>query len=255
MRLLILFSLALLLVPAAAEASSRQESLFQDDNSLIYAGDARRDQTLDELDSLGVDVIRTNLLWSQVAAAPSSRRRPPGDPYATGGWARWDALVTGARARGIKVQITLTGPLPLWASHCGGAAKVRRTCKPSVTEYGRFVTAAARRYPAVNRWSIWNEPNQSGWLYPQTQATWRYRSLAYEGINRLRANGHAHDQILLGETAPLGRRTGSRAKRSLAPGTFVRGVLCIDKRGKRLRARPARRQHCTGGKMRKLLAT
>jgi cellulase (glycosyl hydrolase family 5) len=255
MRLLTIITLALLLVPAAAEASSRQESLFQDDNTLIYSGDQRRDQALDELKALGVDVIRTNLLWSQVAAAPNSRHRPPGDRYATGGWARWDALVTGARARGMKVQITLTGPLPLWASYCGGSARIRRTCKPSPGEYGSFVTAAAKRYPSVNRWSIWNEPNQSGWLYPANQAPYRYRALAYEGIKRLRANGHAHDQILLGETAPLGRRTGSRAKRSLAPGAFIRGVFCMDRRGKRLRGRAARRDHCKGGKMKRLRAT
>src|SRR3954447_20517308 len=229
MRSLLTLILLGLLLPAAAQASSRQQSLFQDDNSLIYAGDAKRDKALAELDAIGVDVIRTNLLWSQVTAGANSRTRPPGDPYATAGWQRWDALVAGARARGMAVQITLTGPLPLWASHCGGAARIRRTCKPSVTEYGRFVTAAAKRYPQVNRWSIWNEPNQSGWLYPQTEAPWRYRALAYEGIKRLRANGHARDQILLSETAPLGRRTGSRAKRSLAPGAFVRGVLCIDK--------------------------
>ena len=257
MRSLTLISLALLLlvVPAAAEASSRQESLFQDDNTLVYSGPQRRDQALDELRALGVDVIRTNLLWSQVAAAPNSRHRPPGDRYATGGWARWDGLVAAARARGIKVQITLTGPLPLWASYCGGAAKVRRTCKPSPAEYGRFVAAAAKRYPDVNRWSIWNEPNQSGWLYPANQAPYRYRALAYQGIKRLRANGHAHDQILLGETAPLGRRTGSRAKRSLAPGAFIRGVFCMDKHGRRLRGHHARRMHCKHGKMKKLLAT
>src|SRR5689334_9901290 len=165
MRSLLISLTVVLLLPVAAQASSRQESLFQDDNSLIYSGDQRRDQALDELDALGVDVIRTNLLWSQVAADANSRRRPSGDTYATGGWARWDALIAGAQARGMKVLVTLTGPLPLWASHCGGAAKIRRTCKPSVAEYGRFVTAAAKRYPQVNRWSLWNEPNQSGWLY------------------------------------------------------------------------------------------
>jgi hypothetical protein len=255
MRSLLTSLLVLLLLPVAAQASTRQQSLFQDDNSLIYAGDAQREKTLDELDALGVDVIRTNLLWSQVAADANSRTRPSGDRYATAGWARWDALVAGARARGMAVQITLTGPLPLWASPCHVAAKTRRTCRPSVAEYGRFVTAAAKRYPQVNRWSLWNEPNQSGWLYPANEAPWRYRRLATEGIKRLRANGHAHHQILLGETAPLGRRTGSRAKRSLAPGTFIRGMLCLDKRGKRLRGRAARRQHCRGGRMTRLLAT
>lgn len=254
-RILIPLGLLALALPSGAAASTRQQSLFQDDTSLIYSGDQRRDQTLDELKALGVDVIRTNLLWSQVAADPNSRKRPPGDPYATPGWARWDALVAGARARGIALQITLTGPLPLWASQCRVTARVRRTCRPYTSDYGRFVTAAAKRYPSIHRWSIWNEPNQSGWLYPAYEAPWRYRRLADEGIKRLRANGHAHDQILLGETAPLGRRTGSRSKRSLAPATFIRELLCLDRRGHRLRGRAARRMKCPGGKMKRLLAT
>lgn len=250
-------------LPAAAHASTRQQSLFQDDASLIYAGDQKREQTLDELDSLGVEVIRTNILWSQVAASPNSRKRPSGDRYATPRWARWDALIAGAKARGMAVQLTLTGPLPLWASHCGGVARVRRTCRPNIAEFGRFTTAAARRYPSVRRWSIWNEPNQGGWLYPQLRryhkrarpyAPFTYRQLAYKGIAALRANGHAHDQILLGETAPIGRHTGSISKRSMPPQAFVRAVLCIDTHGRSLRGWDARALHCHKY-MKKLLAT
>src|SRR5689334_16034439 len=143
-RFLIPLGLLALALPSTAAASTRQQSLFQDDTTLVYSGDQRRDQALDELKALGVDVIRTNLLWSQVAAAPNSRTRPAGDRYATGGWARWDALVAATRARGIALQITLTGPLPLWASQCRVAARIRRTCRPYTSEYGRFVAAAAR---------------------------------------------------------------------------------------------------------------
>jgi hypothetical protein len=229
MRTTLLLTIALLALPASASASTRQQSLFQDDASLIYSTDQRREQALDELQRLGVDVVRSNVLWSQVAADANSRHRPAGDRYATSGWARWDALVRGAQARGMAVQLTLTGPLPLWASSCHVAARVRRTCRPSTREYGRFVAAAAARYPTVRRWSIWNEPNQAGWLYPQysrrkrPEAPWRYRNLAYQAIRQLRAHGHRHDQILLGETAPIGRRNGAWRKRSMHPGAFVTG--------------------------------
>jgi hypothetical protein len=257
-----LFLLALAL-PSAAQGSTRQESLFQDDNSLIYSGDQRREKTLDELHALGVDVIRSNVLWSQVAVHPNSRKWPHGARYPAANWSRWDALVRGAEARGIAVQLTLTGPLPLWASRCGGAARIRRTCRPKEAEFGRFVAAAAKRYPTVSRWSVWNEPNQGGWLYPQLKryhhrarpyAPYLYRELAYTAITHLRANGHARDQILLGETAPLGRRYGSPGKRSMAPGAFVRAVLCIDARGRPLRGLDARALHCHK-RMKKLLAT
>ena len=52
--------------------------------------------------------------------------------------------------------------------------------EPSARAFGRFVTAVARRYsgryvpsgagspiPRVDFWSVWNEPNQPGWLAPQ----------------------------------------------------------------------------------------
>ena len=68
--------------------------------------------------------------------------------------------------------------------------------------------------PRVTRWSLLNEPNQPGWLTPQYErkrgrlvatAAVVYRALARAGIAGLRASGHGRDQVLLGETAPIGR--------------------------------------------------
>lgn len=203
-----------------ASASSRQESLFQDDAALIFSTYQRREQTLDEMKSLGVDVVRSNVLWNWVASHPNSGR-PKKVKY---DWFRWDRLVEGAQARGIEVQLTLTGPIPAWASRC---KHLRHTCKPNPRDYARFVAAAAKHFPSVTRWSIWNEPNQAGWLYPQTAAPRLYRSLAYAAIDALHRNGHGDDSILLGETAPLGRRFGSPDKLNMAPLRFWRELLCL----------------------------
>jgi hypothetical protein len=70
-------------------------------------------------------------------------------------------------------------------------------------------------------WSIWNEPNHSSWLRPQSSAPARYRSLAKAGLAALDATGHEGDLKLLGETAPGG---GSKAT---APVDFMRDVFCI----------------------------
>jgi hypothetical protein len=263
--LLFLIFVVGLLLPAPAGASTSQESLFQDDNALLYSTAPRREQTLDELKALGVDTIRSNLLWNWVAPKPQSKRRPRGfnasDPAAYhGSWVRFDDLARGAAARGIALQFTLTGPVPAWASLCNGSVKVRHVCRPDPREFGRFATAVARRYsgdyeglPRVSRWSIWNEPNQAGWLYPQLsrqggavqpEAPWRYRDLAYAGIGALRANGHAKDMILLGETAPLGRRFGSPGNLNMAPVPFWRAVLCMDARGRPLRGGAAKALRC-----------
>ena len=195
--------------------------MFQDDSSLIFSTYQRREQTLNEMKSLGVDVVRSNVLWNWVASRPNSTRKPRKVKY---DWFRWDRLVEGAQARGIAVQLTLTGPGPSWASRC---RVLRHTCNPDPREYGRFVAAAAKHFPGVTRWSIWNEPNQAGWLYPQTSAARMYRGLAYAAIDALHRNGHAHDQILLGETSPLGRRFGSPDKLNVPPLRFWRELLCL----------------------------
>jgi hypothetical protein len=234
------------LAAPTAHAATSQESLFQDDNALLYQGDNRREQTLDELDRLGVDTIRSNFIWSQVAPGWNLKRKPRfdgNDPgaYPPHHWERFDKLVAGAARRKIALQITITGPSPAWGSDCNGSVTLRRTCRPNPKYFGQFTTALARRYsgdyaglPRVTRWSIWNEPNQAGWLYPQTEAPKRYRSLAYAAIDALRKNGHAKDRILLGETAPLGRRFGPPAKLNMAPLAFWRATLCINARGRRI---------------------
>jgi hypothetical protein len=94
--------------------------------------------------------------------------------------------------------------------------------------------------PRVSLWSIWNEPDQVGWLNPQSQAAPLYRQLVYAGLTGLRASGHSGDQVLLGETAPIGRG------RSTDPTTFLLNLFCIDAHGHKLRGRAAQQQGCSG---------
>ena len=261
-------------VPAAADET--QETILRDDALLATHDDALRERTLDELDALGVDTIHTLALWRRFAPDPQSFDKPSfdaSDPaaYPAANWDYLDALVRGADARGISLILSPSGTAPFWATGCdeNEATESERpgACKPSVREYQRFVIALARRYsgtyddenggvlPRVSRWSVWNEPNQAGWLYPQWErkrgewaptAAYRYRRLFEAAARGLRKNGHADSQILIGETAPLGRRGGSWAKRSIAPAEFWRAVLCIDERGNALRGDAARNLGCSG---------
>ncbi len=257
---LLLAALAIVPTAAPAHASRSQQSLFEDETSLLYSGPERRDQTLDELRDLGVNVIRANVIWNRYAPSPQSKSKPSGfdasDPnaYPLG---ELDALVAGASARGMTVLLTPTGPGPAWASSCGGSASARRICSPRPSEYGAFVTALGRRYPTVARWSIWNEPNQGGWLTPQWKKSGRthipasptiYRNLVRAATGALAATGHSGDQVLLGETAPIGRTSGSYRTRSLSPANFYRELFCLDSRGRKLRGRAARIRGCTSFK-------
>ena len=100
---------------------------------------------------------------------------------------------------------------------------------------------AGTTLPRVSRWSALNEPNQGGWLTPQYTGSTKkprpasariYRELLYAMMDALAATGHADDQLLIGETGPLGRTGGDLAKRHRAPLQFYRDLLCIDSRGR-----------------------
>jgi hypothetical protein len=251
---------------APAHAAKRQESIFQDDRALIFSGDAKRQQTLDEIKALGATTVHSLVFWNSIAPAPNSRKKPAGfdgsDPnaYPPGSWDQYDALVREAAARGMQV---LFSPVqaPAWAGGCGNLS-TRPHCRPNPKEYGAFVAALGKRYsgsfaglPRVSRWSVWNEPNETNWLAPQRErvhghiiptAAIVYRNLFRAATAALHATGHGRDQILLGETAPLGRTTGSLFNRFLTPVEFYRGVFCLDSHGHALRGRIARDEGCSG---------
>ena len=107
--------------------------------------------------------------------------------------------------------------------------------------------------PPVRRWSFSNEPNQPSWLRPQfarsggityPAAAVAYRAMVRGGIAGLRASGHGGDQMLLGETSPIGRETGRLATRPVPPAAFIRTLLCMDAGGDRLRGKAAAVRGC-----------
>jgi len=262
-----------LLAPAVATASMRQESIFEDSTVLLQRGVERQASGLTEIAALGADTVRSLVLWRDVVPSPDARRRPPGfasgrvTSYPAALWDRYDDLVRGARARGLRVLLTPSSTIPRWASGCRRPPAVLRGCAPNPELYEGFVRVLGRRYsgayrdenqgggelPRVERWSLWNEPNQPGWLSPQYErrggrlvntGARRYRALAGAGIRALRATGHGSDHILLGETSPVGRTAGPPARRAAPPVGFLQALFCLDQRGRRLRGAAARATGC-----------
>ncbi|WP_372790147.1 hypothetical protein [Paraconexibacter sp.] len=260
----------------AAHAGKAQVSVFQDDRLLVLSGDSTRERTLDELVDLGVDTVHSVVFWHKIAPRPTSRTRPSGfdgsDPanYPPEVWDKYDRLVKGAAARGLDVILSPSAPIPSWASGCPTRRlALRRTCRPNLTQFKRFVVALGTRYsgryedendgggtlPRVRHWSIWNEPNQGGWLTPQyVKVKGRttpvspvlYRALVRAALKGLGETGHRSDQILLGETAPIGRRTGALSTRPTPPAEFLRNVLCIDAKGRSLKGAKRKALDCGG---------
>jgi hypothetical protein len=240
-----LVALALLAAAAPAGASINQLSMFMDDNRLLYRGAAVTERTLDELDALGVDVVRVSVPWRAIAPAHRALRKPASlrdetDPaqYSRAAFAHLDRVLRGARSRDMDVLFNVTGGAPTWATGRRDGRPVSLQYKPDPKRFGRFVQMLGRRYdgahgvPRVELWSLWNEPNQGALLQPQWEdgrpySPRLYRRLARAGIAGLQRSGHGDDRILLGETAPLGvDRRGPKA--NMRPGLFLRELLCLD---------------------------
>jgi len=155
---------AAVLIPASAHASHAPESIFQDDDSLIYADATTVSNTLDTLASLGVQRLRLTIQWNDIAPDPSSTTEPadfdatdPNDYTLAqyGGspdvWAPYDRIVEMAAAHGIGVDFNVTAPGPLWAMQPAPVTTQFGTrpanhYDPSATDFGQFVQALGTRY-------------------------------------------------------------------------------------------------------------
>jgi hypothetical protein len=267
--------LGLAFVPASASAADYLTSTMMDDDQLLYRGDETRDATLKRMKSMGVDYARISVLWEVVAedARKGKKRKRRFDgakprTYPKTNWDRYDRLVRAANALRIGVYMNVTGPGPKWAHRRapkGEARSTKRAWMPREKEYGKFVEAVAKRYdgtykdendyrtilPRVQFWSLWNEPNQAGWLTPQWKdrvpmAPIIYRDLWIVGRRALDDTGHGRDVILLGETAPIGDRELLRdARGHLHPKVFIRELFCIRPDGTKYTGAAAAKRKCS----------
>jgi hypothetical protein len=266
------------------------QSIFQDDQYLLYAPTPAVSSTLDTLKALGVTTIRATVLWHVSAPQADSPTKPSGfnaaDPaaYPPTAFAGDDRLLTLARERGMTVDLNVTAAGPLWAMHQpADEPRYADVYEPSASEFQQFVTALGKRYsgsfsptatqaavlkalgvsssgalPRASYWSIWNEPNQPGWLAPQ----WRlaggqkvmlspvlYRSYVDAAWSALNATGHgaATDTILVGELAPEGG-TRTPLEDPIPPLGFLRALYCVDASNRPLSGAAATAVDCpTGG--------
>ena len=293
-RTLALAALLLLTLSVpAAQASPDQVSVMMDDDQLLYRTDKVRGRTLVQMRALGVDIVRATVLWKTVGEGASLTNKEIGrlkgdkakeraraqrarfkakDPrtYPTRNWDRYDNLVKDAAKFGMRVYFTITGPGPSYAHRKAPPSQRSNagTYKPIPTRFRDFVEAVGRRYsgtrrdengirrplPRVSQWSIWNEPNQAGWLSPQHEkrdgqvvpaAPALYRKLYQAGVQGLERSGHnlTSDGIFIGETAPLGSdQKGPR--NGLRPVPFLRELLCLKPDGTSYVGADATRRDC-----------
>jgi len=286
-RILLSTLLLTSLAAPAAQAAPDQVSIIMDDDQFLYRGDQTASRSLAVARSLGAEAVRVTVLWRVVgegarlsnkeierlktealrdkARAQRTRFRPTNPrTYPTRNWDRYDNLVKAATALGMRVYFSVTGPGPSYAHRIAPPSQRANagTYRPYPSRYRAFVQAVGTRYngryrdenanrrtlPKVALWSLWNEPNQPGWLSPQWEngvpaSPALYRELYYAGYQGLQLSGHGGDAILFGETAPLG--SAKRGPRdAIKPVPFLREVACVQANGQQYTGPAATQRKC-----------
>jgi GH35 family endo-1,4-beta-xylanase len=197
----------------SAHAAKNMEVAIQDDGPLVSNIGYKRSKTLKLADQLKVTRIRVNLPWASIVNSSHSRKRPKHRHY---NFTAYDKLWLAARKHGMRLQLTISGFAPAWATgnHRIGGYRVN----PKYFE--EFVKVVAKHFRHhVDRYGIWNEPNYFSWLGPLSAAPKIYHDMytrAYKAIRKIDPRA----KILIAETAPYYQKG-----RATAPIKFLRSLL------------------------------
>jgi hypothetical protein len=219
---------------AATASASHSEAVFFEPGTALLSPKTRA-KALSQMQHLGVRAIRLELSWREAAPSPNSSQHPrfeATNPASSYRWGLYDAALEAAHKLGWQVLLTVTAPVPKWATSTHQDFLTR----PDDRDFQEFMTAVGRHYGSeVALYSIWNEPNHPAFLRPQWTARRQpaspgiYRGLFMAGYAGLKAAGLSNPKVLMGETAPTGydHNTGLH---DVAPLAFLRGVLCLNSR-------------------------
>jgi hypothetical protein len=200
-------ALTVLLLPSTSSASPYARFGVQDD-SYLSAGPALESR-LDTIQRMGAQLVRYTVNWRQVATRKPTTASNPGDRAYD--WSSVDPVLEGLHERKITPIVTLYGT-PAWANGGGGPNGVPR----SKWSLAAFALAVAKRYPWVRLWEVWNEPNLTRFLLPNSPRLYVGRLLnpTYAVLKK-----HAlANRIAGGATSPRPTPTG------ISPVVFMRGM-------------------------------
>jgi hypothetical protein len=246
---------ALIGLPACAQARTLHTVLEDDTLSLFSPKDLSL--FIQQLQWLGVDQLRISAEWKLQAPGPDSPTPPadgfrPADPgsYTSSGMHLLDTAIRAAAANHIGVIVDPAFSAPLWATTNKRAAQTHAdpwyNDNIDVAQAAAWEQMLARRYsgrftpagdsaplPRVDTFTLWNEPNGSGYLQPQwrrgiaASADW-YRRLvdaAYPAIKRVAPSA----MVLIGNTSDAGA-DAQASYGGVPPLAFIRRLACVDAR-------------------------
>jgi hypothetical protein len=245
--------LALLAVPAAASAAPNLEVGIADENVLQGLTPGGADVTIQKWKASGVQDVRIFAQWNKLVPQDSKdATKPPAGFDATNpasyDFSVLDKKIDAVVKHGLNITLVVTGAGPVWGS--SEPARKNGTWKPDPGKFGQFSTAVAKHVGArVDRYIVWNEPNQGYWLQPQwscrttkggtlptckSVAPHVYRDLARAGYSAI----HAADpgaRVAVGATSSFGAEFVQKQNSVTSPLTFLREMGCLTSKYKTVR--------------------
>jgi Cellulase (glycosyl hydrolase family 5) len=247
-RRCLLITLLLLAATGSTAHAVGPELSIADDRVVLQGPPQQAGQAVAAWKALGIDTVRMFVQWKRVAPSLNSSKQPagfhpsnPNDPKYD--FAPVDAAVSRVRAAGMKVMLTITGPGPLWTS--SKPSLHIPAYQPDADKFGAFATAVAKRYKGrVERYILWNEPNEPATLYPQSNCNKHhvctpvapnvYRNLVRAAYPAIKA-ADPGVPVLIGALAPRGQSSGG-IKSVISPLTFVRDMGCVNSKFRSIRS-------------------
>lgn len=145
-----------------------------DEGGITLNDNGRREELLNQSKQLGATCLRINIF---------QRPRKGSDK-----WTNYDQTIASAKARGMKVQLTITD-----YDHKYEPKKFANHVKQTVVRYRKD----------VDRYSVYNEPNMRLWLQPAKSKTvaQTYRTMYKSAYKTIKKNDPGAE-VLIGELAP-----------------------------------------------------
>lgn len=179
-------------------------------DNIEFDAPATRDRTLDSLVAMGARWLRFDVKWDVI------QYEGPGSYD----FARYDALVSAAQARGLKILGTLAYA-PRWAR--SSACADNTACEPrDVNEYAAWAGATVAHFKGrIAHWEVWNEPNIPSFWKPQPNVA-RYTALLRAAYPRIKA-ADPSAVVIAGATSPAGNDGVRIDEVSFLQGVYAHG--------------------------------
>jgi hypothetical protein len=147
-------SLALAAAPAAHARPAGEIAGVATHPWQLHTADAR-ERAFSDIAATGAKWVRIDLPWHWVEEHGPSVRNGHGS------WGAIDPIFAAAQRHGLKL-IPMVAYTPHWASDSGEA-----WAYPDAEPFETFFAAALRRYPQIEAWELWNEPNFTRFSKPR----------------------------------------------------------------------------------------